>query len=170
MDEAVFENRRVRNWLHGILFLHAREHLLTPSRFLLNDLLQNEWAEYPESFERLDSAKKTEFLAKQGYESFHAVLSHILGWWEDGLHLTQGISNDPNFTWIEPDTIQFNQEQVEKYSSWSDSDLLRHYDLVRLALIDLIASLPDNAIQNKDIERWLVEDVVEHYDEHALPQ
>ena len=170
MDKAIFENRRVRNWLNGILFLHAREHLLTPSRFLLIDLLQNEWMEYPEIFERLDQTKKNEFLTEHGYENFHALLSHIIGWWEDGLHLTRGILNNTNFTWTEPDTDQFNLELVEKYASWSDSDLLRHYDTVRLALIDLVASLPDDAFHNRDIERWLAEDVVEHYDEHALPQ
>jgi hypothetical protein len=65
---------------------------------------------------------------------------------------------------------EFNREMVKKYSSWSDEDLLKHYDEVRLAMIDLVAGLPENAFQNRDIERWLAEDVVEHYDEHALPQ
>ena len=37
-------------------------------------------------------------------------------------------------------------------------------------MIDLIARLPENALQDQDIESWLVEDVVEHYDGHALPQ
>ena len=29
MDEALFENRRVKAWIRGILIIHAREHLVT---------------------------------------------------------------------------------------------------------------------------------------------
>lgn len=84
--------------------------------------------------------------------------------------MIQGVLSHPGFAWTEPDVDEFNREMVKKYSSWSDEDLLKHYDEVRLAMIDLVAGLPENAFQNRDIERWLAEDVVEHYDEHALPQ
>ena len=66
MNEAVFENRRVKNWVHGIFIHHAREHLVALSRFLTLDLLANEWAEYIEGFNGLDDEKKQEFLSKQG--------------------------------------------------------------------------------------------------------
>ncbi|MGE5463150.1 MAG: ClbS/DfsB family four-helix bundle protein [Syntrophothermus sp.] len=170
MAEAFFENRRVGAWLNGVVLLHAREHLISPSRFLLMDMLQNEWAEYGSSFELLKEERKQEFLSKQGYESFHDLLAHILGWWEAGMDAIKGTMDNPAFTWTEPDTDPFNRELVKKYSSWSDKVLFDHYDRVRLALIDLIANLPDNAFQNRDIESWLAQDVVEHYDEHALPQ
>jgi hypothetical protein len=58
---------------------------------------------------------------------------------------------------------------LEKYSTWSDDDLHKHFETVRSALIDLVASLPEDAFTNRDIENWLAEDVVEHYDEHAIP-
>ena len=170
MEDSLFDNRRVKNWLNGIVFLHAREHLLTPSRFLLLDLLQNEWSELPQRFERLEQERKSEFLANQGYLNFHDFLAHIHGWWEEGQRVIRGILEQPGFTWTEPDANQFNREIVEKYASWSDEDVFKHYDTVRLAMIDLVASLPDEAFRNPDIESWLVEDVVEHYDGHALPQ
>jgi len=37
-----------------------------------------------------------------------------------------------------------------------------------MALIDLVARLPEDAFRNKDIEDWLAADVVEHYDEHLI--
>jgi hypothetical protein len=40
---------------------------------------------------------------------------------------------------------------------------------VRLVLIDLVTGLPEDAFLNKDIESWLVDDVVGHYDEHPIP-
>ena len=53
-------------------------------------------------------------------------------------------------------------------SKWSDDDLFKHFDSVRLAMIDLTADLPDDFFLNKDIEGWLRDDVVEHYSEHEI--
>ena len=42
MNEAAWENRRVRSWVNGIFIHHAREHLVALSRFLAVDTLENE--------------------------------------------------------------------------------------------------------------------------------
>lgn len=169
IPEAAYENRRIRAWLNGASFHHAREHLLTVSRFLVVDLLENEWAEYIPKFNNLDPQKQKEFLSGQGFESFHDLLAHIIGWWEEGLRVIAGILDSPGFIWSEHNTDQYNRELTQKYSSWSQDDLLKHYDTVRLALIDLVEDLPEDAFLNRDIEYWLATDVIEHYDEHALP-
>ena len=169
MDEAVFENRRVKAWLHGVIFHHAREHLVALSRFLVIDLLGNNWATYIEDFNRLEAEKKKEFLAKQGYASFHDLVAHIVGWWEEGARIIVGIMDSPSFTWESHDTDAFNRELTVKFSTWPDEDLFKHYESLRLALIDLTADLPEDAFLNKDIEGWLRDDVVVHYDEHPMP-
>jgi hypothetical protein len=169
MNEAVFENRRIRNWLNGIVFLHAREHLVALSRFLILDVLQNEWSEYVDKFNRLDLEKQNEFLRKQGVESFHDLLAHILGWWEEGARIITGILQTPDFTWTDHDVDRFNEVLKRKFSTWSYDDLLEYFEVVRLTLIELVSSLPDDAFLNADIEDWLAADVVEHYDEHAVP-
>ncbi len=169
MKEAVFENRRVRAWLHAVIHHHAREHLVTLSRFLVIDLLENEWATYIEEFKRLNEEKQIEFLSKQGFENFHDLVAHVVGWWEEGARIISGIIDSPAFTWESRDVDAFNHELVEKFRSWSDDDLFRHFESVRLALIELTADLPDDAFLNSDIEGWLRDDVVEHYDEHPIP-
>jgi hypothetical protein len=169
MNEAVFENRRVRSWLNAILFLHAREHLVALGRFLTLDILQNEWSEYVEKFDRLDPAKQKEFLARQGVESFHDMLAHILGWWEEGARIIKGIVEMPGFTWTEHDVDRFNVVLKKKFEPWSSDDLLEYFEVVRLTLIELVSDLPEDAFLNADIEDWLAADVVEHYDEHAVP-
>lgn len=169
MEEPVFENRRVRAWLHAVVLHHAREHLLALSRFLPLDMLENDWASYIEGFQRLDPEKQKEFLSKQGFDSFHDLLAHIIGWWEEGARVIHGILDSPAFTWQDPQVDRFNSELIQKYSSWSDDDLFNHYESVRLALIDMIHRLPDDAFLNKDIASWLAEDVVQHYDEHPIP-
>ena len=168
MDEALFENHRVKSWIRGILINHAREHLVAPSRFLVIDMLENEWGTYIEDFNRLEPEKRSEFLSKQGFENFHDLLAHIIGWWEEGARIVTGIVNNPGFTWESHDTDAFNVELTEKYSTWTEDDLFKHYEAVRLALMDLTANLPDDFFLNKDIEGWLRDDVVEHYNEHAV--
>lgn len=169
MNEAVFENRRVKTWLHGIIFHHAREHLVALSRFMVIDLLENEWATYIADFNRLEVEKQKEFLSKQGFGSFHDLLAHVIGWWEEGARIISGILDSPSFTWESHDTDAFNLELAQKYSTWSDEDLFKHYETVRLAMLELAADLPDDAFLNKDIEGWLKDDVVTHYDDHPIP-
>ncbi len=169
MNEEAFDNRRVKAWIRGILIHHAREHLAALSRFITIDTLENEWAEYIEGFNRLDEEKKTEFLAKQGLGSFHDLLAHVIGWWEEGARVISGIMGSPSFTWESRDTDAFNAELTKKYSTWSDEDLFKHYENVRREMINLVADLPDDAFLNDDIEGWLKDDVVSHYDDHPMP-
>ena len=169
LNETTFENRRVKAWVRGVILQHAREHLVTLSRFMVLDMLENDWATYIEDFQRLDPEKQKELLSKQGFENFHDLLAHIIGWWEEGARIINGILNSPAFTWQDPDVDSFNLELTQKYSVWSDDDLFKHYENVRLALIDLVERLPEDAFLNNDIESWLAEGIVHHYDEHAIP-
>ncbi len=170
VNEAMFENRRVRSWANGIFIHHAREHLVALSRFMVIDLLQNEWSEYITDFNALDEEKKKEFLSKQGFENFHDLTAHVIGWWEEGARIISGILDTPGFTWKSHDTDAFNIELTKKYVSWSDADLFTHYESVRLAMIDLVADLPEDAFLNDDIEGWLRDDVVLHYEDHPIPR
>ena len=169
MSEAVFENRRVQAWLHAVIYHHAREHLVALGRFLVMDILKNEWATYISDFNDLSDEKKNEFLSKQGFDNFHDLLAHIIGWWEEGARIISGIMDSPSFTWETHDTDAFNIALTKKYASWSDEDLFAHYEAVRTAMIDLTADLPDDAFLNDDIEGWLRDDVVAHYDDHPIP-
>jgi len=169
MSEEVFENRRVRAWLHSVIYHHAREHLVALSRFIVIDILQHEWAMYIDGFNALSDEKKEEFLSKQGFDNFHALLAHIIGWWEEGARIISGIMDSPSFKWESHDTDAFNLELTQKYSTWSQDDLFAHYEAVRMAMIELTLDLPEDAFLNADIEGWLRDDVVEHYDDHPIP-
>jgi hypothetical protein len=169
LDEPVFEHRRVRAWLRAVILAHAREHLVTLSRFLALDMLENNWATYLDDFQRLGPEKQQEFLAKQGFATFHDLLAHIVGWWEEGARVITGILDSPSFTWQSHDVDSFNRELTQKFSTWTDDDLFQHYESLRLALIDLVERLPEDAFLNYDIAGWLADDIVIHYDEHSIP-
>jgi hypothetical protein len=168
MNEAAWEERRVRGWVNGIFIAHAREHLVALSRFLTLDILENEWATYVVDFDQLDEEGKKEFIGKQGFGNFHDLLAHIIGWWEEGARIVDGILNEPGFTWQDPPTDAFNLELTGKYSAWSNADLLSHYENTRMAMITLVEKTPDDAFLNPNIEGWLSADIVQHYDGHAV--
>lgn len=168
IEETTFENRRIQGWLHGIILHHAREHLVALSRFLTVDMLKNEWATYINDFNCLKPEEQQDFLSEQGVSSLHDLLAHIVGWWEEGARIINGILSSPAFTWQDPETDSFNDELKKKFSNWSDDDLKKHYETVRLALIDMVERLPEDAFLNKDIEGWLASDIVRHYDDHPV--
>jgi hypothetical protein len=168
MDEAVFENLRVKSWLDGIIVHHAREHNVALSRFLVMDTLENEWGGYVERFNALRPGKQAEFLSKQGFEKFRDIIAHVIGWWEETLRVITNVLEDPGFVWEEREVDAFNAELVKKFKPWSEGDLYLHFENVRNAALELVAELPDDALRNKDIESWLAADVVGHFDDHAL--
>ena len=131
-------------------------------------VLEGGWRVYVRRFDALSPEEQATFLQKQGFETFHDLLAHIVGWWEEGLWVLTGILDDPGFTWEARDVDAFNQELVEKYRSWSDEDLLLHYENVREAMLDLVSELSDDALTNEDIHDWLYADVIEHLEDHRI--
>jgi len=166
MNDAAWENRRVRTWVNGIFISHAREHLVALSRFLLLDTLENEWSEYIEKFDRLEN--KDEILKTQGFERFEDILAHAIGWWGECVAVLEGAMADPAFVYREPDTDSFNRELVEKYKALSDAEVREAFENNRKALAAIVRDMPDSAFENPTIERWFALDVVEHFDEHSI--
>lgn len=134
------------------------------------EALETGWGQYVRRFQRLSPEAQTQFLQRQGFARFHDLLAHIVGWWEEGLRVITGILDEPGFAWQEHDVDAFNAVLVRKFSAWSEVDLLLHFENVREAMIDLVAELPDNALENQDIRGRLYADVLEHLEEHRLPE
>ena len=168
MNEAAWEERRVRGWVNAIFIHHAREHLVALGRFLALDILENEWATYVQDFDQLDEERKKEFIGNQGFGNFHDLLAHIIGWWEEGARIVNGILDETGFTWQDPPTDAFNLELTGKYSAWSNADLFDHYENTRMAMLALVSKIPDDAFLNPGVEGWLAADVVQHYNDHAV--
>lgn len=141
-------------------------------RFTLRQVLrtlEQGWGGYVRRFQGLAPAAQADFLQRQGFESFHDLLGHIIGWWEEGLWIITGILDDPSFRWEERDTDEYNRQLVAKFRAWSEEDLLLHFENVREALVDLVADLPEGALENPHIRDWLYADVIEHLEDHRIP-
>ncbi len=143
------------------------------TEYTLKDVMQvldKGWGKYVGQFEALSPDAQAAFLNKESFDTFHDLLAHIIGWWEEGLWIITGILDNPGFTWEERDTDAFNRELVEKYRSWSNADLLLHYENVREAMLHLVADLPEDALTNDDISDWLYADVIEHLEDHRIAE
>ena len=131
-------------------------------------VLEGYWGVYVDQFNALSPEAQAEFLDKQGYETFHDLLAHIVGWWEEGLRVITGILEEPGFTYEDRDVDAYNQELVEKYRPWSDEDLFLHFENVREATLDLVSELNEDALTNKHIRGWLYANVIEHLEDHKI--
>jgi len=130
------------------------------------DILENEWAEYIDRFEKIEN--QDEFLQKNGVNNFRELLGHVIGWWEVGARIISGVMNQPNVKYQEPDTDVFNAELIEKYSKLTDEMVRNDYEKARQDMIQFVKDLPQEAFSNKVVEEWIVADVIEHFDDHAI--
>jgi len=130
------------------------------------DILENEWAEYIERFEKIEN--KDEFLKENGVNSFRELLGHVIAWWEVGERIILGVLKDPNSQYEEPDADTFNAELIKKYSKLSDDTVRNDYEKKRQDMIKLVKDLPQDAFSNPVVEEWIAADVVEHFDDHAI--
>ncbi|MBI1794617.1 MAG: hypothetical protein HYR70_10540 [Chloroflexi bacterium] len=166
--EAVAENKRVRNWLRGVVIHHAAEHSIGATRFMTLDILQNDWAEYAAGFQALAPEQQAGFLKRQGFANFREILAHIIGWWEDGMDAINAISKDPAYQHPDKDTDAYNAEAIALFGKLDEADILKKFESTRQSLIELSINLPDAIFDRKDVQEWLRADVIEHYYEHAL--
>lgn len=132
------------------------------------DNLETDWKTYPKTFFSLDDAARSTFLSTQGYTSFHDLLAHILAWWEEAIMVIDSILDLREIPSKEYDLDAFNAAAIEKYKSWSEDDLLIHFENLRQQLIDLVADLPPDSLSNKRISSWLDGCLLDHYKVHRV--
>lgn len=166
IDESTFDNRRVRAWIRAVFIHHAREHLVSCSKFLVLDTLEHEYSTLIEKFDTLED--KNEYLKKEGFERFEDILAHIIGWWDEGVKVIEGFKRDSNFVYDEPEIDSFNQKLVEQYKNMNVADIRNAFEQKRIEMLNSVKSLDESLFDNQIVERWLAADVVEHFDEHDV--
>lgn len=135
----------------------------------LLDNLRKDWKAYPDRFNKLDPDRQAAFLKEQGYDSFHDLLAHILAWWEETIKIVDSILDLMEMPRKEYDIDAFNAAALEHYRGWKDDDLLVHFENLRQALVTLVVDLPESGLQNRRVNGWLNASLVEHFQEHDMP-
>jgi hypothetical protein len=126
------------------------------------------WQAYPAEIEALSIEKKAAFLEKQGYPSAHALISHLVGWWDEAYAIVEDTLAGRERPRREYDFDVFNAESLARFKSWSEADLLSHYEAMRQKLITLVSNLTDEQLKIKRVSGWLYGVVVDHAEEHAI--
>ncbi len=168
LTDEQMKNRRISTWLNGTVLSHIKEHNLYASRFVITDTLEREWAGYISRFNAMSEERQKAFLDKQGFPRFRDLAAHIIAWWEDGIRIITGIRDNPSFKWREHDTDAFNAEAIKKFGKLDESEVWEKFESTRQSLVELVAHLPEETLNHKDVQGWLQADVLEHFYEHAL--
>ncbi len=168
IDAEQMKMRRVHGWLDAVTLFHLKEHGIGAPLFLVLDMLQREWAAYPERFRALSEEEQKKFLLKQGFARFRDLLAHIVAWWEEGLQLIDSVAKDPSYRMPDKDIDAYNAQVVEMFGALDEADVWKRYEATRAALIELIMNLPGEVYEHKQVQAWLKSDVIEHYFDHAV--
>ncbi len=168
IDAEQMKIRRVHGWLDAVILFHLKEHGVGAPLFLVLDMLQREWAAYPEGFRNLSEEEQKKFLEKQGFPRFRDLLAHIVAWWEEGLQLIDSVAKDPEYKMPDMDIDAYNAHALEMFAALDEVDVWKRYEATRGALIELIVNLPVEVYEHKQVQDWLKSDVIEHYFDHAV--
>jgi hypothetical protein len=139
----------------------------TTRSHLLHSL--GEWRSYVDTFKRLAPDRQAGFLHEQGFAALQDLLGHVAGWWDEGLRVVKEVQADPSFIYLEPDTDTFNAELVRKFQALTETDALTQFETTRVALRRLVEDLPEEILEHALVRDWLFADVIEHLEEHRLP-
>ena len=168
LDAEQLKIRRVHGWLDAVTLFHLKEHGIGAPRFLVLDMLQREWVQYPDRFRGLGDDEQKAFLEKQGYARFRDLIAHVIGWWEDILQVADAVAKDPAYHASSRDVDAYNASLVEMYGELDEPEMWKKYETTRLALVELVINLPDEIYNQLEVQDWLKSDVIEHYFDHAV--
>ncbi len=168
IDAEQMKMRRVHGWLDAVTLFHLKEHGIGAPLFLVLDMLQREWAAYPERFRALPEDEQKRFLLKQGFPRFRDLLAHIVAWWEEGLQLIDSVAKDPSYKMPDKNIDAYNAQVVEMFGALDEADIGKRYEATRAALIELLINLPLEVYEHKQVQAWLKSDAIEHYFDHAV--
>ena len=131
--------------------------------------LDQRWQQYPVHLRQWPEDKQAHFAQQQGYARPQDLLAHLGAWMEESLRVIPFFQRDEKPPRDYRNDDEFNARAVERFRDWPRAQVEDWFEQQRLALKAMIARLPDDALDNKRIYRWLVGTIIDHYDEHPLP-
>jgi hypothetical protein len=140
---------------------------LTRQQYL--DNLENDWGTYVDRFRQLSPDAQQAFVARQGFARFADLLAHVGAWWRDGISTLRVMAGDPDHVPAEMDVDSFNARAVARFIAFDEAVVIRFFEDIRAAFVELVTTLPDSAIADPRINHRLYIELNEHFDEHKVP-
>ena len=139
------------------------------TREALRAAMDDIWGQYLPALARLPEAEQTRYANQQGYARVQDLLAHINAWAEETLRVMPYLLRNEPAPRDYANDDEFNARAVEHCKDWTRAQVEAEFERLRVALAELIASLPDEAFETRRVYRWVKATVVDHYLEHQLP-
>jgi hypothetical protein len=140
------------------------------TRAELIESLDTTWQAYPVRLAQLSDDEQTRFTQQQGYARSQDLLAHLGAWMEETLRVMPYLQRDERPPRDYTGDDDFNARAVQRFADRPDAEVETWYEQQRAALKQLVSHLPDETFETKRVYRWLVGTIIEHYDEHPLPE
>jgi hypothetical protein len=140
------------------------------TRHELIEVLDTTWFEYPRRLQQLPDDGQARFAQQQGYIHPQDLLAHLGAWMEETLRVMPYLQRDEKPPYNYKGDDEFNARAVQRFADRSRGEVESWYEQQRLALKQLVEQLSDGDLDQRRVYRWLVGTIVEHYDEHSLPE
>ena len=132
--------------------------------------LDTTWQAYPVRLAQLSEDEQTRFTQQQGYARSQDLLAHLGAWMEETLRVMPYLQRAERPPRDYTDDDDFNARAVQRFADRPYAEVETWYEQQRWALEQSVAQLPDEAFESTRLYRWLVGTIIEHYDEHTLPE
>ena len=147
----------------------SRSMVWVPPLFLVLDMLQREWAAYPERFRELPEGEDTAFLERRVSRVPVNASCPYCGLVEEGLQLLSDLGRPgSSYRPVDKDVDAYNAEALQAFAPLEEEDVWKKYESTRVALMEALSHLPVTVYEHKQVQDWLKLDVIEHYFEHAV--
>ncbi len=130
--------------------------------------LEAGWGRFLSSLAKWSEDKQTIYAVQQGYPRVQDLIAHVCAWSEETLRVVP-LLHSRQLAEQEYDIDMFNARAVTRYQPWTRARIEARFEELRLALAELIRTLPASALDDESVYAWLFETAVEHYREHRPP-
>ncbi|HLW01542.1 MAG TPA: ClbS/DfsB family four-helix bundle protein [Ktedonobacterales bacterium] len=145
------------------------------SRQSLLDALEQGWKPYLSQLNALPADEHEQYAHQQGYARVQDVLVHIVAWWELSMQRTVRVLTGPPEIRPEdhalfPESMDaFNAEVIAQYQHWTRAAVEAKFTATLVALERFLLDLPETALDDERIHRWMRSEAIDHYQAHRLP-
>ena len=136
----------------------------------LLEWLDTTWAQYPQRLHALPDDEQVRFAQQQGYSRPQDLLAHLGAWMEETLRVMPYLRRDERPPRDCTSDDDFNARALQRFVDRPRPEVETWYAQQCLALKQLASRLPDETFETKRVYRWLLGTIIEHYDEHPLPE
>jgi hypothetical protein len=140
-----------------------------PDRGELLRALEAGWGRYLADLRRLPPTHQAAFARLQGFPHLADLLAHLCAWWERTLQVVSALGGAAALCPGAPSGAAGDGAE-RRYRGRGLADLEGEFERLRVALAEVIRTLPEGVLADDRVYAWLYEGTVEHYAAHRPPR